>query len=68
MEKYKINLPKYNYILKNVIFNEPKKEREIFELSTKGYNNTEIGFKIGMSSKTVYRRKKEINKKIMHLL
>lgn len=67
MQKFEYSPAKYNFIINNLIFNEPKKEREVFEMATKGYNNTEIAYVIGMSDKTVYRRKKEINKKIYQL-
>lgn len=63
MSKYK-----YDYILKNVIFNEPKKEKEIFKLLVKGYNAVEIGDKIGMAERTIYRRKQSIRKKIQNLI
>ena len=62
---FEMNLNKYNYILKNVIFNEPKKEKEIFKLLVKGYNAPEIGEKIGMHERTIYRRKKDITNKII---
>ena len=67
MKNLNMTITKYNFIMKNIIFDEPKKEKEIFELVVKGYNNVEIGSKIGMSSKTVYRRKKELYKKIVQL-
>lgn len=64
---FNMNTNKYNLILKNVIFNEPKKEKEIFKLLVKGYNAVEIGDKVGMHERTIYRRKKEIAKKIMEI-
>lgn len=67
MERFEYSTTKYKFIVDNIIFNEPKKEREILDLSVRGYNNTEIGNIIGMSEKTVYRRKKEIKKKILQL-
>lgn len=59
---------KYNYILKNVIFNIPKKEKEIFKLLVQGYNAVEIGDKVGMAERTVYRRKQSIRKKIINFI
>ena len=59
---------KYDYIIKNVIFNEPKKEKEIFKLLVKGYNAIEIGDKVGMAERTIYRRKASIKKKIQNLI
>jgi len=65
---FNMNKSKYDYILKNVIFNEPKKEKEIFKLLVKGYNAVEIGDKIGMAERTIYRRKESIKKKIQNLI
>ena len=65
---FEMNKTKYDYIIKNVIFNEPKKEKEIFKLLVKGYNAIEIGDKIGMAERTVYRRKESIKKKIINLI
>ena len=65
---FNMSKSKYDYILKNVIFNEPKKEKEIFKLLVKGYNAIEIGDKIGMAERTVYRRKISIKKKIDGLI
>ena len=59
---------KYNYILKNVIFNIPKKEKEIFKLLVQGYNAVEIGDKVGMAERAVYRRKQSIRKKIINFI
>ena len=59
---------KYDYIVKNVIFNEPKKEKEIFKLLVKGYNAVEIGDKVGMAERTIYRRKESIKKKIQNFI
>lgn len=53
--------------MKNTIFNIPKKEKEIFKLLVKGYNAVEIGDKVGMHERTVYRRKNELKKKIENL-
>jgi len=65
---FEMNKSKYDYILKNVIFNEPKKEKEIFKLLVKGYNAIEIGDKVGMAERTIYRRKESIKKKIQNLI
>ena len=64
---FKMNINKYNFFVKNIIFNEPKKEKEIFDLLVKGYNAYEIGNKIGMCERTVYRRKNELKKKMISL-
>ena len=65
---FEMNKTKYDYIIKNVIFNEPKKEKEIFKLLVKGYNAIEIGDKLGMAERTIYRRKESIRKKIQNLI
>jgi len=65
--EFKVNINKYNFIVKNIIFNEPKKEKEIFDLLVKGYNTLEISDKIGMSERTIYRRKKQLKEKINSL-
>ena len=65
--EFKVNINKYNFIIKNVIFNEPKKEKEIFDLLVRGYNKLEISDKIGMSERTIYRRKKQLKEKINSL-
>lgn len=66
--KHKISVPRYKFIIKNVIFSEPKKEKEIFDLIIRGYTNMEIGYKVGMSTRTIYRRKRDIIEKILPLL
>ena len=65
---FNMSKTKYDYIVKNVIFNEPKKEKEIFKLLVKGYNAVEIGDKVGMAERTLYRRKESIKKKIQNFI
>ena len=65
---FEMSKTKYDYILKTVIFNEPKKEKEIFKLLVKGYNAIEIGDKVGMAERTIYRRKASIRKKIQNFI
>lgn len=65
---FNMSKTKYDYIVKNVIFNEPKKEKEIFKLLVKGYNAVEIGDKVGMAERTIYRRKENIKKKIQNFI
>lgn len=65
---FDMNTNRYKYILKNVIFNEPKKEKEIFKMLVKGYNAIEIGDKVGMHERTIYRRKKDLVRKISEIL
>ena len=65
---FNMNTNRYKYILKNVIFNEPKKEKEIFKLLVRGYNAVEIGDKVGLHERTIYRRKNDIVRKITEIL
>lgn len=65
--EFKMNKSKYNLIINSIIFNEPKQEREIFDLLVRGYSVIEIGYKLGMCERTVYRRKKELKKKLLNL-
>ena len=65
---FEMSKSKYDYIVMNVIFNEPKKEKEIFKLLVKGYNAVEIGDKVGMAERTIYRRKESIKKKIINFI
>ena len=64
---FKMNKSKYNLIVNSLIFNEPKQEKEIFDLLVKGYSVIEIGNMLGMCERTVYRRKKELKKKLSNL-
>ena len=56
--KYKYKPAIYNYILKEFIFDEHKKEKEIFEMLVKGKTCEEIAMKIGYSPTTIKRRRK----------
>ena len=64
---FKMNKSKYNLIVNSLIFNEPKQEKEIFDLLVKGYSVIGIGNMLGMCERTVYRRKKELKKKLSNL-
>lgn len=50
----------YNFILTSMYFNEAKKEKEIFELWRKGYNNCDIAKQVGYTEGTIRNRKKEL--------
>lgn len=65
--EFKMNKNKYNLIINSIIFNEPKQEKEVFEMLVKGYTITEIGNTLGMHERTVYRRKNDLKKKIASL-
>lgn len=68
MNMFNMSKSKYDYILKNVIFNVPKKEKEIFKLLVMGYNASEIGNKVGWHERTIYRRIEGIRSKIINLI
>ena len=65
--EFKMNQYKYNLIINSIIFNEHKQEKEVFDLLVKGYTIIEIGNILGMCERTVYRRKKELKKKLLSL-
>lgn len=50
----------FNFIMSTMYFNEAKKEREIFELWRKGYNNCDIAKQVGYTEGTIRNRKKEL--------
>lgn len=62
-----MNKNKYNLIVNSIIFNEPKQEKEVFDMLVKGYTISEIGDELGMHERTVYRRKNSLKKKILSL-
>lgn len=66
--KYKYRPAVYNYIMKEFVFDEHKKEREIFSLLVKGKTCEEIAMAIGYSPTTIKRRRKylyELTKDLM---
>lgn len=64
---FNMNKNKYNLIVNSVIFNEPKQEKEVFDMLVKGYSIKEIGYVLGMHERTVYRRKNSIKRKLANL-
>ena len=68
MNQLNLSKKSYNFLLKNMIFSEPKKEREIFELWFKGYNNVQIGNEVNFSEGTIRNRKKELTRKARQLI
>lgn len=65
--EFKMNQYKYNLIVNSIIFNEHKQEKEVFDMLVRGHTIVEIGNKLGMCERTVYRRKNELKKKITSL-
>ena len=68
MKDFKFSKKTYNFLLENMIFNEPKKEREIFEMWFKGYNNIQISAEVNFSEGTIRNRKKELVEKASKLI
>ena len=56
--KYNYKPSIYEYIRKEFVFNEHKKEREILELLVKGKTCYEIAQEVGYSETTIKRRRK----------
>lgn len=63
-----ITKKQFIFLIENMFFNEKKREKKIFDMWYKGYNNVEIANVLNLSSKTIYRRKKELLKRINFFL
>ena len=61
-EHYYFDMPQetYNYIVRQGILRESKKEKTILDLCLKGESIKEISLKTGYSLRTINYRKKEI--------
>lgn len=68
MKDFKFSKKTYDFLLENMIFNEPKKEKEIFEMWFKGYNNIQISAEVNFSEGTIRNRKKELVEKASKLI
>lgn len=65
---YKYKPAIYKYIMKEFIFDENKKEKEILELLVKGKTCEQIAIEIGYSPTTIKRRRRtlyELTKDLM---
>lgn len=58
----------YEYIKKDRILDEYKNEPKILDMIIKGYPCNKIGDKLGYSTRTVQRRKREIYEKTKDLM
>lgn len=58
----------YNFIISTMYFNEAKREKEIFELWRKGYNNCDIAKQVGYTEGTIRNRKKDLTERSNLLL
>lgn len=68
MKDFRFSKKTYDFLLENMIFNEPKKEKEIFEMWFKGYNNIQISAEVNFSEGTIRNRKKELVEKASKLI
>ena len=58
----------FNFVISTMYFNEAKKEKEIFELWRKGYNNCDIAKQVGYTEGTIRNRKKDLTERSNLLL
>lgn len=58
----------YDYIMRDMILNEEKKEKKILELLVKGKTCYQIANEVGYSERTVQRRRKDIYDKTRDLM
>lgn len=58
----------FNYIMTSMYFNEAKKEKDIFQLWRKGYNNCDIAKQVGYTEGTIRNRKKELEQRCTELI
>lgn len=58
----------FNFVLTTMYFNEARKEKDIFELWRKGYNNCDIAKQVGYTEGTIRNRKKELELRCNELL
>lgn len=58
----------YEYIMRDFILNEEKKEKEILELLVKGKTCSQIAQEVGYSERTIQSRRKDIYEKTKDLM
>ena len=58
----------YDYIMRDMILNENKKEKEILQLLVKGKTCYQIADETGYSERTILRRRKDIYEKTKDLM
>ncbi len=68
LKDFKFSKKTYSFLMENMIFSEPKKEKEIFELWYKGYNNIQIGNEVNFSEATIRNRKRDLIKRANQLI
>ena len=65
---YKYRPAIYEYIMKDFILNENKREKDILALLVKGKTCSQIANEIGYSERTIQRRRKDIYEKTKDLM
>ena len=58
--KYKFKPAIYEYIMKEFLFDEHKKEKEILQMLVKGKTCEQIAMDIGYSPTTIKRRRRDL--------
>lgn len=58
----------YEYIMRDFVLNEEKKEKEILELLVKGKTCSQIAQEVGYSERTIQNRRKDIYEKTKDLM
>ena len=64
MINFNFNQEEYDKIINNLKFDFKKQEKIIFEMLCQGHKNQEIAKKLNVSKMTIWRRQKEIIRKI----
>ena len=68
MSKFNFTKQEYDIITNDLKFDLKKQEKIIFEMQCQGYKNIEIAKTLNISTMTVWRRQKELIKKIEFFL
>lgn len=58
----------YDYIMRDFILNDEKKEKKILELLVKGKTCSQIAQEVGYSERTIQNRRKDIYEKTKDLM
>lgn len=58
----------YEYLMRDILLNENKKEKTILTLLIKGNTCDSIGEEVGYSTRTIQRRKRDIFEKTKDLM
>lgn len=58
----------FNFVMSTMYFSEARKEKEIFILWRKGYNNCDIAKEVGYTEGTIRNRKKDLTSRCNELI